>query len=265
MHGPPTRRRALPVSVNPSAYFGSRSLGRIRNGQMVRFDSLEQGPVTAERDGKRFTAHGLKSALGLPFRMDSTSSYLVCASHRARPWPDSLVHQLTLVAEVFSTFIARRRAEQELDDVAGKLIQAQEEERKRIGRELHDHIGARMAMLAVSCDRLDALQGTDQATSRHGAVGLEAANHRCRTRAPRFVARPPPRNARVRRTGASPAAARQRVLAPARPGHRICTRIRAAAAPRRHTFPLSCGRRKPHQRRETQRGTFCPCQRPQHE
>ncbi len=161
----------LPVSVSPSAYFGPRSLRRIRKGLMVRFDSLEQGPVTAERDGKRSTTHGLKSALGLPFRMDSTSSYLVCASHRARSWPDSLVHQLALVAEVFSTVIARRRAEQKLDDVAGKLIQAQEEERKRIGRELHDHIGARMAMLAVSCDRLDALQSTDQATSRH-RVGL---------------------------------------------------------------------------------------------
>src|SRR5262245_26806699 len=34
----------------------------------------------------------------------------------------------------------RRRAEEALEDVAGRLIHAQEAERSRIGRELHDHI-----------------------------------------------------------------------------------------------------------------------------
>ena len=164
----------LPASVNPSAYFGPRSLSRIRRGQILRFDTVENLASTAERNRKGYRAHSPKSALGLPFRMDSRSCYLVCAANQSRRWPDLLVHQLQLVAEVFAGAIARRRAEQELDDVTGKLIQAQEEERKRIGRELHDHIGGRMAMLAATVDQLGDAPSTStgRASARRHATGL---------------------------------------------------------------------------------------------
>ena len=39
-------------------------------------------------------------------------------------------------------------------DLAGRLIKAQEEERKRIARELHDDVGQRMALLFAGLDRL---------------------------------------------------------------------------------------------------------------
>ena len=48
----------------------------------------------------------------------------------------------------------RKRAEAALANVSRKLIEAQEQERARIGRELHDDIGQRLAMLAIALEQL---------------------------------------------------------------------------------------------------------------
>ena len=49
---------------------------------------------------------------------------------------------------------ARKRAEASLANVSRKLIEAQEQERARIGRELHDDIGQRLALLAAELQQL---------------------------------------------------------------------------------------------------------------
>jgi len=49
----------------------------------------------------------------------------------------------------------RKEAEEALSSVGRRLIQAQEVERSRIGRELHDDINQRLALLTVDMDRLD--------------------------------------------------------------------------------------------------------------
>ena len=48
----------------------------------------------------------------------------------------------------------RRRAEQALEELAGKLITAREDERRRIGRELHDHISQLLGVLSIKIDQL---------------------------------------------------------------------------------------------------------------
>jgi PAS domain S-box-containing protein len=48
----------------------------------------------------------------------------------------------------------RNHAEQSLVSMTRKLIEAQEQERARIGRELHDDIGQRLALLALDIDML---------------------------------------------------------------------------------------------------------------
>ncbi len=69
----------------------------------------------------------------------------------------------------FRDVTERRRAAQALEDLAARLIHAQEEERSRIGRELHDHVSQQLALMAIRLDqlRLDPTAPPEMA----GAVG----------------------------------------------------------------------------------------------
>lgn len=51
-------------------------------------------------------------------------------------------------------FTDQRNAEQALRDLSGRLIAAQETERRRIARDLHDSVGQRMALLSMRIDEL---------------------------------------------------------------------------------------------------------------
>jgi PAS domain S-box-containing protein len=57
---------------------------------------------------------------------------------------------LSVIADVTE----RKQAEAALATLTGRLIEAQEEERKRIARELHDDYNQRLAMLAIDLERL---------------------------------------------------------------------------------------------------------------
>src|SRR5258705_4154163 len=56
---------------------------------------------------------------------------------------------------IFSEDITRRKQiDEALSEIPRKLIEAQEQERSRIGRELHDDIGQRLALLAIELQQL---------------------------------------------------------------------------------------------------------------
>jgi signal transduction histidine kinase len=57
-------------------------------------------------------------------------------------------------AQLQEEITQRKRAQLEIEDLAGRLIHAQEEERSRIGRELHDHISQRLGLLSIKIDQL---------------------------------------------------------------------------------------------------------------
>ena len=48
----------------------------------------------------------------------------------------------------------RRQAEEELRNLGGRLIKAQEEERKRLARELHDDVSQRLALLSLEIEQM---------------------------------------------------------------------------------------------------------------
>ena len=49
----------------------------------------------------------------------------------------------------------RKQAEEELASLSGRLISAQEEERKRIAREIHDDYSQRLALLSIDLENVE--------------------------------------------------------------------------------------------------------------
>jgi signal transduction histidine kinase len=86
-----------------------------------------------------------------------------------RVWPEELVRRFRLIAEVFGRALERKQAdeafrenqrilrqnENDLRRLAGRLIHAQEEERSRFARELHDDLAQRLAVFAIDVGKLD--------------------------------------------------------------------------------------------------------------
>jgi PAS domain S-box-containing protein len=70
-----------------------------------------------------------------------------------RPWSgsDGLIGGILIFAEDITQ---RKQMEEALSSVSRKLIDSQEQERRRIGRELHDDINQRLAMLAIELEQL---------------------------------------------------------------------------------------------------------------
>jgi len=75
------------------------------------------------------------------------------ARWEVRPWktPEGAVGGILILAEDISR---RKQMEETLSDLSRKLIESQEQERTRIGRELHDDINQRLAMLAIELEQL---------------------------------------------------------------------------------------------------------------
>jgi len=83
----------------------------------------------------------------------------------------------------------RKLAEEALNSLSGQLIKAQEEERSRIAREIHDDYQQRLAMLSIDLENLARSLGADSEASRRlnelwdrvGELGsdLHSLSHRC--------------------------------------------------------------------------------------
>ena len=70
-------------------------------------------------------------------------------------YPQRRGHEVVGAVVAFIDITERKLAEAALANVSHKLIEAQEQERARIGRELHDDIGQRLALLAIKLQQLE--------------------------------------------------------------------------------------------------------------
>ena len=77
----------------------------------------------------------------------------VWARWEVRPWrgADGSIGGILIFAEDITQ---RKQMEEALSSMSRKLIQSQEQERMRIGRELHDDINQRLSMLAIGLEQL---------------------------------------------------------------------------------------------------------------
>ena len=78
---------------------------------------------------------------------------MIWVDRKSRAYFDEQGTMLRMVGMI-ADITDRKLAEAAIADVSRKLIEAQEEERARIGRELHDDINQRLAMLAIDLDQL---------------------------------------------------------------------------------------------------------------
>ena len=86
---------------------------RLGEGHVVVVSPLRPLPPEAEADREAMLRHGTRSLLAVPLMVDGKfTGILSCSTVRSeREWPDALIERLRLLAEVFASTLARRRAE----------------------------------------------------------------------------------------------------------------------------------------------------------
>ena len=144
---------------------------QVRRGELIRFERLpEDVPAEAVNERAHVIKTGMKSNLAIPLKAGGVvlGALTFGAFRDYRAWPDELVHRLRIVGEVFANALARKRADQDLhareeslrktqDELrllAGRLLRAQEDERRRVAREMHDDWTQRLAVLAIDAATL---------------------------------------------------------------------------------------------------------------
>jgi PAS domain S-box-containing protein len=111
--------------------FAKEKLDECFQGNVIKFEMKRTFPEIGERD---------ISVSYLPIEGATGIDRVAC-----------IVHDIT----------ERKQAEKALSGMARKLVEAQEQERARIARELHDDITQRLAMLAIELGQIQA-SGSDQ-------------------------------------------------------------------------------------------------------
>jgi PAS domain S-box-containing protein len=88
----------------------------------------------------------------LTFRMWASNGTLVWVQNLISV--DTQSERVTKLHGFIIDVSERKRAEEALKDVGGRLIAAQEEERRRVARELHDDFNQRLAVLSIELEQL---------------------------------------------------------------------------------------------------------------
>jgi two-component system, NarL family, sensor kinase len=158
---------------------------QVRPGALMRFERLpEDAPAEAVNERAYIIKTGMKSNLTIPLKAGGIVLGVLSfgAFREFRVWPDELVQRLRTVGEIFANALARKRADQELHSrekslqeaqdelrlLAGRLLQAQEDERRRVAREMHDDWTQRLAVLAIDAATLEA--ELDPSSNAHGRL-----------------------------------------------------------------------------------------------
>ena len=103
-----------------------------------------------------FERHGVASTVAVPIEVEG--NILGCLSfvqtHHESVWTKQLVAQFRMVGQVIANALARKHTDERRQELSGLLINAEESERTRLARELHDDFSQRIAVLAVDLERL---------------------------------------------------------------------------------------------------------------
>jgi PAS domain S-box-containing protein len=95
----------------------------------------------------------------ISYRMNRPDDSVIWIERCSRAYFDDagkLVRMVGMVADI----TPRKHAEEVLSSVSRRLLEAQEAERARIARDLHDDIGQRLALLSIALEQLQQLSST---------------------------------------------------------------------------------------------------------
>lgn len=176
------------VPPRPAAIRGGETpwiFARLRDGHVVRFVQPGDLPDEAAADRRYYEQLGTRSAVVVPLVVGGAVAgcLAVGTARETRRWSDDLVSRLQFLAEVFANVLDRdrnaravREGEMQIQNLAGRLMMAQEEERRRIARDLHDDVGQRLSLLAIEAEQL-------RARSSDAHDGADGRAHALATRA----------------------------------------------------------------------------------
>ncbi|WP_186377507.1 ATP-binding protein [Planctopirus ephydatiae] len=141
----------------------------VHQGLVVRLP--DDMPPEATQEREYFRQVGMKSNVTIPLMaMGIVVGGIGFSSFRSQlRLPDEFIPRLRLVGDIFTNALARKRADEALCAkeqslrqakdglrlLATKLLNSQEEERRRIAREMHDDWTQRLAILGIESAKLE--------------------------------------------------------------------------------------------------------------
>ena len=156
----------LPRSIYPWAY---EKLAE--KHEVMSISRLDDLPAEANVDRQTCIEWGIRSYVNIPILIGESVDHIIHINSvkSERVWPEELFPRLRLLGEIFVNALERKQAEEasreserilrqnesDLRELAGRLIYAQEEERSRLARELHDDLAQRLAVFAIDVGRLE--------------------------------------------------------------------------------------------------------------
>jgi signal transduction histidine kinase len=154
-----------PESIRPAElpYWASKVLG----GEVAVVSSTDELPQAAAAEKEFLGRWGAVSAASIPLIVggEITGAISFVTLRREVSWTDDLVRQLRVISDIFSNAFKRKqgmaalRAAHAMADAirssfSRRLIEAQEEERTAVGRELHDDINQRVGLAILNLESL---------------------------------------------------------------------------------------------------------------
>jgi signal transduction histidine kinase len=149
----------------------------VMRGEVVSFARIDDLPSEAIREKEAARRFGPRSNVTFPLKVGGRviGAMAFGTVHREREWPQAIVSHLRVFVEMIGSAIARTEAERSITEseailasISARLIEAQEQERGRIARELHDDIGQRLAVLGIGLSQLQ--QSLPDSTERNNFI-----------------------------------------------------------------------------------------------